>query len=572
MDLFGLPATRSTTKRDQKLMKAAARAKAPVSSPTSVTLKGNKSLAGRIEAIVNLVETKFTDTEQVRLITEESELESYITACLENGAVAIDTETSGLDPIIDKLVGFSLYTPGQKAAYIPINHISYVTEIRCDNQISQEFAAEQLKRLIHDKTKTYWFNAPFDVRVLGNNLGIWFKPYFDAYIAAMCLNSAEPKGQKGLKPLHKRYCWGNRGEALSYDKLFENLPFYYVPIKVAWIYAAFDALYTWELAEFQSQYIEPDGIYCEEHGLQDVAWVFRHIEMESMPTFIEMEQNGVTMDYDHAEKLKEKYHGLTEKMEQTLAAVGAQYMPEIQAYKRVNPACKLPDPINFESNAQLAVVLYDVLGLPIVDPKKPRGVDKEILEQMNHPLANAVLDIRSFRKVISTYIDKLPETAKLYPDKRIHCKFNQYGAETGRVSSDSPNLQNIPSKPFKLSDGTKIDSGHDVRQLFKASPGHILLSCDYSGQEPRVTAHLSQDHKMIQAFRDGKDVYSEIAALSFNTTYEECCETYPNGDDYPEGAARRSEAKRIVLGEHIIAPIRGDMYRKVCEPYYSWVS
>jgi DNA polymerase-1 len=119
---------------------------------------------------------------------------------------------------------------------------------------------------------------------------------------------------------------------------------------------------------------------------------------------------------------------------------------------------------------------------------------------------------------------------------------------TGRVSSDSPNLQNIPSRPFKLSDGTEIDSGHDVRQLFTATPGYILLSCDYSGQEVRVAAHVSNDKKMIQAYRDNKDVYSEIAAVAFNKEYEECCEKRPDGTDNPEGKARRGEAKKIVLG------------------------
>ena len=114
------------------------------------------------------------------------------------------------------------------------------------------------------------------------------------------------------------------------------------------------------------------------------------------------------------------------------------------------------------------------------------------------------------------------------------------------------NLQNIPSNPFVLSDGTKIDSGHDIRQLFAASPGHVLMSCDYSGQEVRVTAHLSQDQKMIKAYKDGKDVYSEIAAISFNKPYEECCEFAPDGSkNPPECKARRGEAKKIVLGGHL---------------------
>ena len=140
-----------------------------------------------------------------------------------------------------------------------------------------------------------------------------------------------------------------------------------------------------------------------------------------------------------------------------------------------------------------------------------------------------------------------------------------------RRYSPQKNLQNIPSNPFKLSDGTKIDAGHDIRQLFTASPGCIIMSCDYSGQEVRVTAHLSQDEKLIQAYREGKDPYSEIASLAYNVPYEECCEYRPDGTANPDGKARRGEAKKIVLGKHIIAPIYGDIYRKVCEPHYSWV-
>ena len=133
------------------------------------------------------------------------------------------------------------------------------------------------------------------------------------------------------------------------------------------------------------------------------------------------------------------------------------------------------------------------------------------------------------------------------------------------------NLQQIPSRPFVLSDGTEIDSGHDVRQLFTASPNHVLLSCDYSGQEVRVTAHLSQDEKLIQAYRDGKDPYCEIASLAYNVPYEECTEYRKDGTANPAGKKRRGEAKRIVLGRHIIAPVYSDICRKVCEPYYSGV-
>ena len=543
---FGLSSARSTKKRDQKLAKSASKT---VQSSTAVKIKGSGTLLDKIQAIKSLVKSKFEGKEdELKLIVTEADLKEYIDKSIENGVISIDTETTGLDPILDQLVGICIYTPGLKAAYIPVNHISYITQIKCENQLPVEILTKYFQMLVDENVKTIWFNAPFDIRFLGNHINVWFTAYFDTSIASKCLNSAEPEGSRTLKALHKKYCWGNRGEALTFGKLFENIPFNLVPIDVAYLYAASDAIYTYELYEFQAQYLEPDGIYYESHNMQRLSSLFFNVEMKSMVTFISMEQQGVCFDYDHAKKLSEQYHELADKVEQNLNTVCEPYMNKINDYRRTHPNCKLTDPINFGSPTQLAIILYDILGMKSPDVKNPRGTGVDILEQMDHPLCKAVLDNRAFSKVLSTYIDKLPEEASKYPDKRIHCKFNQYGADTGRVSSNSPNLQNIPSNPFVLSDGTKIDSGHDVRQLFTATPGYVLLSCDYSGQEVRVTAHLSNDQKMIKAYQDGKDVYSEIAALAFNTTYEECCEYRPDGTANPDGKKRRGESKKIVLG------------------------
>lgn len=547
MAFFNLPSAKATSKKDQQLLKKIANK--PRQSDTSVTIKGSGKLLDRIQAIISLVKQKFKGKEdELLLITKEEQLIEYIDKCIENGVISIDTETTGLDPILDQLVGICIYTPGLKAAYIPVNHISYVTQVKCDNQLPVDFIRDQFNRLIDNNVKTIWFNAPFDIRFLGNHIGVWFTAYFDTSIASRLLNTEEPTGQKSLKALHKKYCWGNRGEALTFGKLFENIPFNLIPIDIAYLYAASDAIYTYELYEFQAQFLEPDGIYYEKNNMQGVSNVFFNIEMKSMPTFIFMEQNGVAIDYEYAKDLSKRYHELADKMKDNLYKVASNYTDQFEDYRRSHPECKLTDPINFESPTQLAIILYDIFKIKPVDKKNPRGTGVEILKQIDHPLCNAILDNRAFGKVLSTYIDKLPETAANYPDKRIHCKFNMVGADTGRVSSESPNLQNIPSRPFVLSDGTKVDSGHDVRQLFSASPGHILLSCDYSGQEVRVTAHLAQDKKMIQAYIDGKDVYSEIASLAFNKPYDDCCEKFPDGTDNPDGKTRRSEAKKIVLG------------------------
>ena len=146
MAFFDLPSSRSTSKRDKDLLKKAAAKK---KSTTAVTLKGNGNLLDRIQAIISVVKQKFEGKEdELLLITEEKPLIEYIDKCIENGVISIDTETTGLDPILDRLVGICIYTPDMKAAYIPVNHVSYVTRIKCENQLPIDFLKEQFQRLI----------------------------------------------------------------------------------------------------------------------------------------------------------------------------------------------------------------------------------------------------------------------------------------------------------------------------------------------------------------------------------------------------------------------------------------
>jgi DNA polymerase I-like protein with 3'-5' exonuclease and polymerase domains len=213
----------------------------------------------------------------------------------------------------------------------------------------------------------------------------------------------------------------------------------------------------------------------------------------------------------------------------------SEYDHKILAYRTQNPDCKLDDPINISSPSQLATLLYDIIGVGEIDRKKPRGTGVEILEQIDLPICKAILEYRGVEKLMSTYIDKLPDCVNPKTGK-IHCQFNQNGAKTGRLSSENPNLQNIPSH------------NTDIRKLFVADEGCVLLSSDYSQQEVKLFAELSQDPVMIEALTEGKDVYSMIAAVAFNTTYEECREFRPDGTTNKAGKERRSQAKSIVLG------------------------
>ena len=540
---FNLPSAKSTLKKDMDLAKKSKKAK----TSNTITIKGGGSLIDKIQSIVSLVNSKFANKKDTfLLIRKEEDFIAYIDKCIENNVISIDTETTGLDPIEDHIVGMCIYTPGMKAAYIPVSHISYITQALVDNQLSKDFLKEQLQRLKDNNVRTIWFNAPFDVRFIKHSIGIQLDIYWDTSIASRILNSGEQRGGRGLKALHKKYCRNNEGEAFSFDKLFEGIPFNLIPVNTAYLYAANDAIITYELYEFQRYYLDPQFEGYNKYHMEGPSFVFFNIEMASMPVFIEMEENGVEIDLEYAKTISEKYHAYSDKAKKRAEEILARYQEDIDAYKRATPGTKLTDPVNLDSPVQLAELLYDVFKIPPVDKKTPRGTGAEILEKIDHPIVAAILDNRFFNKQISTYVDKIPEL--VHADGRVHCKYNQYGADTGRVSSDSPNLQNIPSQPRKLTTGEKIDAGHDVRQFFAAPKGKVLLSCDYSGQEVRVTAHISHDKKMIQAYVDNKDVYVEIASLAYGVPYEECLEHRPDGTVNPDGKARRGAAKKIVLG------------------------
>ncbi len=240
---FNLPGAKSSLIKDNKLIKKSKTTK----SSSTVTLKGGGTLLDKVSSIVSLVNSKFESKKDTfLLIREESEFSNYIDKCIENGEISIDTETLGLDPILDDIVGMSIYTPGMKAAYIPISHISYISNLLVENQLKRDFLKQQFERINESKTRVIMFNAPFDIRVIGNSIGCWLTPYWDGFIASRLLNENEPLGQGGLKALWRKYCNGGKGDAFSFDKLFEGIPFNYIPITTAYLYAANDAIITYD--------------------------------------------------------------------------------------------------------------------------------------------------------------------------------------------------------------------------------------------------------------------------------------------------------------------------------------
>lgn len=453
--------------------------KAKTKATTTVTRRSGGSIDNKIKTLIAKVESalgKYAD--ETLIIQDEQTLSNYIDACLTEGICAIDTETTGLDPLVDELVGIGIYTPGQKTAYIPLNHLSYVTGHKVKGQLPCDLVGKYLAKLQDCINRPYvdidMFNAPFDTRTLIHGTNTRLHCTWDAYLASRCLNENEP--EKALKKLHRKYILKGQEDAFKFDELFTPKLFQLTPIKTAALYAAHDPKITFEYADYQRD------IFRTRENLKDVYWVFQNIEMPCVDAVVDLEETGVAFDTKYNLKLQEKYHALLKEKEDNFHKQCEMYSDEIENYrlhpvthtkivkgKEVEYTITLDNPINIQSVPQLQALLYDIAKIPPVYDKKAKkdsfSTSEEILKKLKHPLADAILEYRSFSTLVSTFIDKMPECVNKN-DGRIHCKFNQYGADTGRFSSQDPNLQNIPSK------------NHDIRKMFKATNTEYTVTTD----------------------------------------------------------------------------------------------
>lgn len=500
--------------------------------------------------------------ENTQVIHTREELHEYIDKAIVNGEIAIDTETNNsLEPITCKLMGACIYTPGCKNAYIPVNHVDLVTRERLQNQCTEEDIKEEFARLTD--VKIIMHNGKFDYQVIKCTCDIQLKVYWDTMIAVRILDENEKCA--GLKEQYRDKI-DSSVEKYSIEYLFENIEYAIVDPDLFALYAATDSFMTYKLYRWQlDQFNKP--------GHEKLVNLFHNIEMPIMEIAAEMELTGMKIDTEYAERLSQKYHKMVEDVSQRIDAELIKLKPTIDNWRltpdaNFHPQSKKPDkygeyklqkskseqlkdPPQLTSPAQFAILLYDVLGTPVIDKKAPRGTGEDILTKINHPLCQLVLEQRGLDKLISTYIDKLPKCVCL-KDSRLHAHFNQLGTDTGRFSSSDPNLQNIPSK------------SKNIRLMFVAEDGNLLVGGDYSAQEPRTTAFFSQDEQMINAYKEDKDLYAVIASAAFGVPYEQCLEFYPEGTVidyegqkvtcghkthlYKEGKKRRAMAKSILLG------------------------
>lgn len=490
-----------------------------------------------IEENVNKILGKFKDNTVV--IRDIISFNAYIDACIKNKVISIDTETNNSLNTFDCLImGLCIYTPGQKNAYIPVHHINRFTEEPLANQITENQIKEQLSRL--DGVTKVFHNATFDIEVIKQTCDIKLKVDWDTMVGAQLLNENE---QKGLKIQYKTHIDPEQ-DKYDIEHLFKGLPYAIFDPELFALYAATDAYETYKLYEYQKKEFEKP----ENEGIYNL---FKTIEIPILDVVVDMELEGVEIDVEFANKLSKVYHEKSDEVQTRIDAeldrlrpllVSWRATPEANAHEVVNGRQqkslneKLADPPELGSPTQMAIMLYDVLKAPVVDQKTPRGTGADILEELANkiPLCKLLVEKRGYDILINTFIDKMPEI--IQKDGRVHARFNTCGTQTGRFSSSEPNMQNIPSH------------AKDIRMIFRAPEGYSICGSDYSAQEPRSTAALSNDKEMIKAYDEGKDLYAVIASKCYHNDYWDNLEFNKDGILQPEGKARRAKAKTILLG------------------------
>lgn len=411
-----------TSKADDKSVVKKASKTITVGAKTTV----GAGIGSKMQTISALVVKKLGHhKDEYIVIRTVEDLNKYLDDAEAKKKCALDTETTGLNWQTDTLVGFSMYSKGLKPCYIPVRHRSYITQELSPNQLTSTELAECFK----DRDIDWIFhNATFDKHIMYKE-GVNLKCYWDTQVAANLIDENE---SHALKDLHLKYCpEEGEEESIKFEHLFKDVDYRDVPIDIAKLYAAGDPKKTFDVYEYQVEKLKK---------MPRVMSVMTDIEMPITEVCFNMETRGTALDFDIAEQLSVKYHNKREEVQEHVNEVLSTYKEQIVKFIERHPGTVLKYPMNLGSPQQLSVFFYDVLGLTSPIKKKPRSTDEEVLTEFakgeHATLCKVILELRAVDKLLSTYIDKMPELARI--DGRIHAEFNQYGAKTGRFSSKDP--------------------------------------------------------------------------------------------------------------------------------------
>ncbi len=434
-------------------------------------------------------------------VTDEATLARWIADAHAAGAVAIDTETDGLDPLRCRLVGISLAIAPGRACYVPLRHESTLDAIIAA-QVPVSALPRMLCPLFADRNVLKIFhNAKFDLLVLGRESCGPVAPVDDTLL----ISYAQDAGRHGhgMDELASRHLGHT---PISYDQVTgtgrARVTFDRVPLDRATAYAAEDADVTLRLWLTLRPQLLPNRALA----------LYEQIERRMVPLLASMESAGVKVDRDELRRMSVEFG---ERMAEI----------EIEIHKLAGR------PFNIGSPKQLGEILFDEQGMTGGKRMKTGawGTDSAVLQQLaeqGHAMPGRVLEWRQLDKLKSTYADALVE--EMHPATgRVHTNFQMAITSTGRLSSSDPNLQNIP---------IRTEEGGRIRRAFVAEPGHVLVSADYSQIELRLLAHVADISALKESFARGEDIHARTASEVFGVPME--------GMD----AATRRRAKAINFG------------------------
>lgn len=412
-----------------------------------------------------------------RMVKEEKKLIELCNKICSQKSVCFDTETTGVNPLLSELVGLSFAYKEGEAYYVPIDDDREKAQQKVD--IFRPFFEDE-------KIEKVGQNIKYDILEL-RNYDIQVKgKLFDTMIAHYLINPEIPHGMDYMAKMYLNYTTIHIDELIGpKGKNQKNMRD--IDQETVCKYAAEDADITLKLKNILEKELR-------ENKLEQL---FNEIESPLIYVLADMEWTGVRLDLEALEQLAEEYRKEMNQIEKEIIEMaGIEF--------------------NINSPKQIGEILFDKMKI-IDNPKKTKtgqySTSENELEKLRskHPIIEKILEQRSLKKLLSTYIEAFPQLINPKTGK-IHTSFNQTATATGRLSSSNPNLQNIPIRD---------ERGKEIRKVFIPDEGCTFLSADYSQIELRIMAHLSKDKNMIEAFNKGQDIHAATASKIFKIPLEE---------------------------------------------------
>ena len=419
-------------------------------------------------------------------------LAAWVARGLAARAIAIDTETSALNPMLADLVGISLALGANDACYIPLAHGGSDMFAEKPLQIDRAEALALLKPLLEsDAVLKIGQNIKYDLTILARH-GVNVAPIDDTMVMSFDLDAGRSEdgigGGHGMDELATRHL---AHTTMTYKDICgtgkKAIPFGEVPLDRATQYAAEDADVTWRLHRLLKPRLAGEA----------ATRVYQTVDRPLIPVVAQMERHGIKVDRDRLAKLSGEFAEAIAALESEIHGLAGQ-------------------PFTIGSPKQLGEILFDKMGYKGGRKGKSGlySTDQAILEglaaqpnERGAEIPGKVLEWRQLSKLRSTYTEALQ--AAINPDTgRVHTSYSLVGAQTGRLSSTDPNLQNIP---------IRTEIGRQIRDAFVAEPGHVLLSADYSQIELRLAAHMADVPPLREAFENGEDIHARTALEMFGT-------------------------------------------------------